>query len=305
LLVICVQLKNYITYIFNTIKKINKYQFKFYLREYVCLIKACYGSEMSTEAAAPGASTVPTAASDAPVAPSSDSVVSRVARSILATARDAEFMQIFMRVGGSDAEEVTSPTATNAPVPVEASDRRGKRTSISLPPPLKLPSDIGSKVPSNDTPTSRRAHTDAATSERRLSQPQTPAIAVKKNSPFAQMSRDIKLRRIQQQQQELQMLLRQGRKSGKGDNYFRRGEECYTDKDRAAAVNMGTRDIKLSLKLKRRQERSKALQIPEQAEPGTLLALGGHEMKGGDLRVALSFVNKVRLPWTFILTINN
>lgn len=29
-------------------------------------------------------------------------------------------------------------------------------------------------------------------------------------------------------------------------------EELYTDKDRAAAVNMGSRDIKLSLKQKRR-----------------------------------------------------
>ncbi|KAF4532820.1 hypothetical protein B566_EDAN002671 [Ephemera danica] len=201
-------------------------------------------------------------------------------------------MQIYMRVGGGEAEENATDNTPIAPLVSDTLDRRGKRTSISLPPPLKLPLDIGGRGPSNDTPTSRRAPTDTAYSERRLSQPQTPAIVVKKNSPFAQMSRDIKLRRIQQQQQELQMLLRQGRKSGKGDNYFRRGEECYTDKDRAAAVNMGTRDIKLSLKLKRRQERSKALQIPEQAEPGTLLALGGHEMKGGDLRVALSFVNK-------------
>jgi hypothetical protein len=64
---------------------------------------------------------------------------------------------------------------------------------------------------------------------------------------------------------------------------------------------MGTRDIKLSLKLKRRQERSTAMQISDQTEPGTLLALGRHEMKGGDLKVALAFVDKVpsaaRIGW--------
>jgi hypothetical protein len=92
------------------------------------------------------------------------------------------------------------------------------------------------------------------------------------------------------------VICRQGRRSGKGDSYFRRGEECYTDKDRAAAVNMGTRDIKLSLKLKRRQERTTAMQISDQTEPGTLLALGRHEMRGGDLKVALAFVDKVPPP---------
>lgn len=70
-------------------------------------------------------------------------------------------------------------------------------------------------------------------------------------------------------------------------------EELYTDKDRAAAVNMGNRDIKQSLKLKRKEDRSKNMLIPEEAEPGTFLALGEYEMKRGDLKMALSFVNKV------------
>nr|XP_022919258.1 tetratricopeptide repeat protein 25 [Onthophagus taurus] len=71
-----------------------------------------------------------------------------------------------------------------------------------------------------------------------------------------------------------------------------REEENYTDKDRAAAVNMGTRDIKQSLKLKRKQDRSKALAIPEEAEPGTFLALGNYEMGRGDLNIALDFMTK-------------
>ncbi|XP_071053157.1 outer dynein arm-docking complex subunit 4 [Onthophagus taurus] len=74
-----------------------------------------------------------------------------------------------------------------------------------------------------------------------------------------------------------------------------REEENYTDKDRAAAVNMGTRDIKQSLKLKRKQDRSKALAIPEEAEPGTFLALGNYEMGRGDLNIALDFMTKVQI----------
>ncbi|XP_008193619.1 outer dynein arm-docking complex subunit 4 isoform X1 [Tribolium castaneum] len=71
-----------------------------------------------------------------------------------------------------------------------------------------------------------------------------------------------------------------------------RREELYCDKDRAAAVNMGSKDIKQSLKLKRKQDRSKALQIPEEAEPGTFLALGNYEMCRGDLQIAINFMSK-------------
>ncbi|RZC35820.1 tetratricopeptide repeat protein 25 [Asbolus verrucosus] len=78
------------------------------------------------------------------------------------------------------------------------------------------------------------------------------------------------------------------RKKGRG----RRREEIYCDKDRAAAVNMGSKDIKQSLKLKRKQDRSRALQIPEEAEPGTFLALGNYEMCRGDLQIAANFITK-------------
>lgn len=74
-----------------------------------------------------------------------------------------------------------------------------------------------------------------------------------------------------------------------------RGEELYCDKDRAAAVNMGSRDIKQSLKLKRKEDRTKALQIPEEAEPGTFLALGNYKMNRGDLQIAIDFMTKVQI----------
>lgn len=72
-----------------------------------------------------------------------------------------------------------------------------------------------------------------------------------------------------------------------------RYEEIYCDKDRAAAVNLGSKDIKHSLKLKRKQDRSKALQIPEEAEPSTFLALGNYEMCRGGLPIAIDFISKV------------
>jgi hypothetical protein len=56
---------------------------------------------------------------------------------------------------------------------------------------------------------------------------------------------------------------------------------------------MGSHDIKQSLKMKRRLDRSRALQIPEEAEPGNLLALGNRQMRSGDVNIAMNFVHKV------------
>lgn len=70
-------------------------------------------------------------------------------------------------------------------------------------------------------------------------------------------------------------------------------EEIYCDKDRAAAVNLGSKDIKQSLKLKRKQDRTRVLQIPDEAEPGTFLALGNYEMCRGYSKIAMDFMGKV------------
>lgn len=72
-----------------------------------------------------------------------------------------------------------------------------------------------------------------------------------------------------------------------------RDEEVYTDKDRAAAVNMGSTDIKQSLNIKLKADRSKALQLPDEADPNTLMALGRNELRAGNTEIALTFVNKV------------
>ncbi|XP_061707605.1 uncharacterized protein LOC133518056 isoform X2 [Cydia pomonella] len=72
----------------------------------------------------------------------------------------------------------------------------------------------------------------------------------------------------------------------------RREEEVYTDKDRAAAVVMGSRDIKQSLSMKDKAERSSALQLPEEADAGTLLALARAEMTRERYKTAFNFVNK-------------
>ena len=72
-----------------------------------------------------------------------------------------------------------------------------------------------------------------------------------------------------------------------------RQEEVYTDKDRAAAVNMGSRDIIQSLKMKRRQDRNRELQIPDEAEPSAMLALAAREMRSGDVAIAIQCINKV------------
>lgn len=75
----------------------------------------------------------------------------------------------------------------------------------------------------------------------------------------------------------------------------RREEELYTDKDRAAAVVMGSKDIKASMMLKDKAERSSALQLPDEADAGTLLALARAEMMRERYRTAVLFVNKVTL----------
>lgn len=96
----------------------------------------------------------------------------------------------------------------------------------------------------------------------------------------------------------------------KKKEYF---DEIYTDKDRAAAVSLGliflhlfidcfiqnifslkigSYDIKQSLITKRRQDRTEALQIPDEAEPGSLFELGLKEYKNGNTEIAILFITK-------------
>ncbi|CAG9097859.1 unnamed protein product [Plutella xylostella] len=72
----------------------------------------------------------------------------------------------------------------------------------------------------------------------------------------------------------------------------RREEELYTDKDRAAAVLLGSRDIKQSMIMKDQAERTCALDLPAEADAGTLLGLARAEIMRERFRNALTFVDK-------------
>ena len=96
---------------------------------------------------------------------------------------------------------------------------------------------------------------------------------------------------------ESEMNIQKKKKWRRQNNSTHCQEEVYTDKDRAAAVNMGTKDIKQSLKMKQKQDRN--LQLPEDTEPTAMLALGLREMRIGDVKVAMNCINKV-LVYSFI-----
>ncbi|XP_046988680.1 outer dynein arm-docking complex subunit 4-like [Schistocerca americana] len=117
-------------------------------------------------------------------------------------------------------------------------------------------------------------------------QQQEQASSRKVLSPFAQILREIKLRTLHQQQS------RPRQRRTRAAPY----EELYTDKDRAAAVSIGSDDIKASLKEKKSKERAGdaggAAAGGVSADPGTLLALASREMRAGSPRVALRFVHK-------------
>ncbi|KAF7989998.1 hypothetical protein HCN44_008672 [Aphidius gifuensis] len=105
--------------------------------------------------------------------------------------------------------------------------------------------------------------------------------------------KDLRQRRIAKGTMEFELSEQKTRKGKqRKKNCSSRYEEVYTDKDRAAAVNMGSRDIIQSLKIKRRQDRNKMMQIPEEADPSSMLALGAREMRSGDLNIAINCINK-------------
>lgn len=70
-------------------------------------------------------------------------------------------------------------------------------------------------------------------------------------------------------------------------------QELYTDKDRAAAVVLGTRDIKVSLQNKIRREKHR--EKPHEANCDILLLQGDKEMQKNNPQSAVVFFNKVCL----------
>lgn len=57
----------------------------------------------------------------------------------------------------------------------------------------------------------------------------------------------------------------------------------------------GNYDIKQSLSIKRRQDRTEALQLPEETDPSILFTLGQREFKSGNIDIAIVFITKAFL----------
>lgn len=70
--------------------------------------------------------------------------------------------------------------------------------------------------------------------------------------------------------------------------------DFYTDKDRAAAVSAGTYDIKQSLQIKLKQDRNEIMQIPDEADINSIIALGLKEIKNANPENAVYFFSQVR-----------
>lgn len=198
-----------------------------------------------------------------------------MAKGILSTNRDSEYIQSFTRVDiGQDSDD--DKGEDGKPVKKKSEHKTKKKEHKKK----------GKKVEQQDD----EEKEDKKKDDKDV-RPPSPRIPAAK-STFAQISKELKARKVAQI-----AAAAKARKNKK--NKVRRQEEIYTDKDRAAAVNLGTRDIKQSLKIKRRQDRSHQLQIPEEAEPSTLLALGNNELRSGDVKIALNFVNKVSLRHSY------
>jgi hypothetical protein len=203
--------------------------------------------------------------------------LSEHAREMLKITRDTEFLQSFLRVNiAAEAEAEDS----NRPRHKGLKKLADEKAAVLLPPLQQLQDQQQQQQQLEQQQEEQKRQTDtAAERHKKVRSAELEQVKNAGKTTFSQLTKDLKLRK--------------GPKRGRRRNRIRRQEECYTDKDRAAAVNMGSHDIKQSLKMKRRLDRTRALQIPEEAEPGTLLALGSRQMRMGDINIAINFVHKV------------
>lgn len=188
------------------------------------------------------------------------SKLSHHAQSLLKMARDTEFLQSFLRVDlghDSDPEDTKSHNLKSAL----------KKPSDDTPHAAKA-SGRHDKAGAGTSSTDKQPHRDGDV---------TPRATAK--TTFSQLTRDMKLTK----------------KSRKKRGKETRQDFLYTDRDRASTVDMGSRDIKRDIKDKQRMDRSRALQIPDEADPGTLLALGNYEMRSGNVNIAINFIHKVAI----------
>lgn len=208
------------------------------------------------------------------------SYLSEHALEMLKITRDTEFLQSFLRVSiaaETEADDIDRPRHKGFKKTADE-----KVPTFLLPPLQQLQDQQQQQQQQQLEQQEEEQKRQAETAAERHKKFRSTEYEQGKNAgktTFSQLTKDLKLRK--------------GPKRGRRRSRVRRQEECYTDKDRAAAVNMGSHDIKQSLKMKRRLDRSRALQIPEEAEPGNLLALGNRQMRSGDVNTAMNFVHKV------------
>lgn len=72
-------------------------------------------------------------------------------------------------------------------------------------------------------------------------------------------------------------------------------DECYCDKDRAAAVSFGYMDIKHDLKQKNTSEKQKVRIMPDDTDAMAFLMLGMREIKYNNLDNGVRFLSKVEI----------
>lgn len=140
----------------------------------------------------------------------------------------------------------------------------------------------GSAVPSARRPSSRTVTTDILQEIRKMSLASQDAIEEKKKAGDTGGS-----------------VPTSGRKYGKkAKNKRRKPEEVFTDKDRAAAVTLGSKDIKQSLKAKKKRDRKMRLSISflsgEDYVISALLGEAAYQMRvKNQPQAALHTLNKV------------
>ena len=107
------------------------------------------------------------------------------------------------------------------------------------------------------------------------------AGALRKNKAFQQLKREMEMKMRQKRKEEV--LFEE-----------RRAEVSYIDRDRAAAVVIGNKDIKNELKVKKKRDRMENARDPaavlEEVDYETYLLQGEHELKAGDPKRALIYL---------------
>lgn len=181
-----------------------------------------------------------------------------VVKSLLALDKEQELLQSFIlrSVGGSDEVHTQEPAMrhSGALPPTTSSVERRERARVKVKKKVSKASTNEGKVANAGATTASRMEADIMANSRR-------------NEENAQSM-----------------------KRRKAKEFF---VDFYTDKDRAAAVSAGAYDIKQSLQIKQKQDRSGAPLMVDEVDIGSIIALGLKEIKNRNPENAIHFFSKV------------